>query len=60
MIGRSLIRRDPFEGPSAHRRELRLRIEGLVALALAVTATGITAAMWFRTLAPVVQGTLFR
>jgi hypothetical protein len=60
MMGWSLARRDPFEGTGAYRRELRLRLEGLVALSLAITATGITAAMWFRTLAPVVQGTLIR
>jgi fructose-1,6-bisphosphatase/inositol monophosphatase family enzyme len=60
MTGRSFIRRDPFEGTGAHRRELRLRIEGVIALGMAIVATGITAAMWFRTLAPVLQGTLLK
>lgn len=47
--------RDPFEGRAAHRRELRLRIEGIVALGLAITACGLTAAVWIRTLAPVLS-----
>ena len=46
--------RDPFEGRAAHRRELRLRVEGILALGLAITACGLTAAVWVRTLAPVI------
>ena len=46
--------RDPFEGRAAHRRELRLRVEGILALGLAIAACGLTAAVWVRTLAPVI------
>ena len=46
--------RDPFEGRGARRRELRLRVEGIVALGLALTACGLTAAVWVTTLAPVI------
>lgn len=49
MIAR-LGRRDPFweDGKGARRRNLRVRIEGIVALALAIAACGLTAAMWIR------------
>jgi hypothetical protein len=55
MIAR-LGRRDPYwdDGKGARRRQLRLRIEGLLALALALAACGLTAAMWARQLLPVV------
>ena len=53
MIGRVFSPSDPFEGRGVYRRQLRRRIEGMIALALAVTACGVTAAMWLRTLAPV-------
>jgi hypothetical protein len=55
MVAR-LGRRDPFwdDGKGARRRQLRLRLEGLLALALAVSACGLTAAMWLRQLLPVV------
>ena len=43
---------DPFEGRAARRTQLRLRIEGLVALTLAIIACGLTAAAWLRILAP--------
>jgi hypothetical protein len=43
---------DPFEGRGAKRRELRLRIEGLLALAMAIVACGLTAAVWIQMLAP--------
>jgi hypothetical protein len=43
---------DPFEGRAAKRRRLRLRIEGLVALALAIVACGLTAAFWIALLVP--------
>jgi hypothetical protein len=51
-----LGRRDPFwdDGRGARRRQLRLRLEGFVALALAIAACGLTAAMWLRELLPVV------
>jgi hypothetical protein len=55
MIAR-LGRRDPYwdDGKGARRRQLRLRIEGFLALAIALTACGLTAAMWLRQLLPVV------
>ncbi len=53
MIGRIGMPRDPFEGKGARRTHLRLRIEGVFALALAIGACGLTAALWVRTLAPV-------
>jgi hypothetical protein len=43
---------DPFEGIGAHRTYLRLRVEGVIALGLAIGACGLTAAEWLRTLAP--------
>ena len=51
-----LGRRDPFwdDGRGARRRQLRLRVEGVIALALALGACGLTAAMWLRELLPVV------
>jgi hypothetical protein len=51
-----LGRRDPFwdDGRGARRRQLRLRLEGVVAFLLALTACGLTAAMWLRELLPVV------
>jgi hypothetical protein len=52
MIGRAQLPSDPFEGSGAHRKHIRLRIEGVVAFALAVAACGLTAAMWFRVLLP--------
>jgi hypothetical protein len=49
MIAR-LGRRDPFwdDGKGARRHHLRLRIEGFIALALAIAACGLTTAMWLR------------
>ena len=49
-------RRDPYwdDGKGARRRNVRLRLEGMMALALAITACGLTAAMWLRQLLPVV------
>jgi hypothetical protein len=55
MIGRLSIPRDPFEGTGARRTHLRLRIEGAFALALAIGACGLTAALWLRTLAPLMK-----
>ena len=52
MIGRLVIPRDPFEGKAARRTHLRLRVEGFIALTLAIGACGLTAALWLRTLAP--------
>jgi hypothetical protein len=49
-------RRDPYwdDGRGARRRNVRVRLESMVALALALTACGLTAAMWLRELLPVV------
>ena len=54
MIAR-IGRRDPFwdDGKGARRRNLRLRIEGLLAVTLAIAACGLTAAMWLRQVLPV-------
>jgi hypothetical protein len=55
MIAR-LGRRDPFwdDGKGARRRHLRLRLEGVIAIALAIAACGLTAAMWLRQILPAV------
>jgi hypothetical protein len=55
MIAR-LGRCDPYwdDGKGARRRNVRVRLESMVALALALTACGLTAAMWLRELLPVV------
>jgi hypothetical protein len=55
MIGRTHLPRDPFEGSGAHRKHLRLRIEGGLAFALAIGACGLAAAMWFRALLPLFE-----
>ncbi|TAK01435.1 MAG: hypothetical protein EPO36_05240 [Chloroflexota bacterium] len=52
MAGRLGHLRDPFEGRGAKRRELRLRIEGLLALGMAIVACGLTAAVWIQALSP--------
>jgi hypothetical protein len=52
MFGRHGSPRDPFEGTAARRTNRRLRLEGVLALALAVGACALTAAVWLRTLAP--------
>ena len=52
MIDRLVRPRDPFEGRGARRTRLRLQIEGLIALFLAIVACGLAAALWVRTLAP--------
>jgi hypothetical protein len=43
---------DPHEGVGARRRAIRLRIEGLLALGMAIVATGLTAAVWIQFLSP--------
>ena len=57
MIGRLGRTRDPFEGKGARRRQIRLRVEGILAIALAIAACGLTAAVWIQVLAP--MGRLF-
>ena len=52
MIGRRAGSHDPFEGRGARRRQLRLRLEGLLALGMAIAACGLTLAVWIVTLAP--------
>ena len=56
MIGRLGLPRDPFEGRAARRTHLRLRVEGFIALILAIVACGLTAALWLRTIAAGVLG----
>jgi hypothetical protein len=56
MIGRLGSARDPFEGQGARRRNLRIRVESILAFGLAVAACGLIAAMWLRTLAPLADG----
>jgi hypothetical protein len=55
MIAR-LGRRDPYwdDGKGARRRNIRIRLETLFALGLAMVACGLTAAMWLRQVLPVV------
>jgi hypothetical protein len=52
MIGRLGSSHDPFEGRGARRTQLRLRLEGVMAITLALAACGLTAALWLKTLAP--------
>jgi hypothetical protein len=54
MFGRIRHRRDPFwdDGRGARRTNRRVAFEGLVAVALAIVACGLTTAVWLRTLAP--------
>ena len=51
------FRRDPFwdDGRGARRTQRRLRLEGFVALAIAIVACGVTAALWLRTLSPLMD-----
>ena len=58
MIGRLHHGRDPFwdDGQGAVRTRRHHQVEGAVALAIAIAACGLTAAMWLRTLAPLVAG----
>ena len=57
MIGR-LRTRDPWwdDGTGARRSHRRTRIEGFVALSIAIVACGLTVALWLRTLAPLANG----
>jgi hypothetical protein len=55
MLGNIGRPRDPFEGRGARRRQLRLRVEGVIAISLAIAACGLTLALWLRTLAPLVE-----
>jgi len=52
------VRRDPFwdDGQGARKTHRRVRVEGFVALAIAIVACGVTVAMWLRTLAPLAGG----
>jgi hypothetical protein len=54
MFDRFVPPRDPFEGRGARRTRLRLKIEGAIALTLAIAACGLAAAMWVRTILPFV------
>jgi hypothetical protein len=55
MIGPLGGPRDPFEGTGARRLQQRLRLEGFLALGLAIGACGLTVAVWLRTLAPLAE-----
>ena len=55
MLGRIGSPRDPFEGRGARRRHMRLRVEGVLAISLAIAACGLTLALWLRTLAPLAE-----
>jgi hypothetical protein len=52
MAGRIARVGDPFEGRGASRRHLRIKIESLLALGLAIAACGLTAAVWVTLLSP--------
>jgi hypothetical protein len=54
MIVRLRRPRDPFwdEGKGARRTYRRVQFQGLLALAMAIIACGVTAAVWLRVLAP--------
>lgn len=43
---------DPYEGVGAKRHALRVRIEELLALGMAIVATGLTTAVWIQFLSP--------
>jgi hypothetical protein len=57
MIGR-LRTRDPWwdDGRGARKTHRRVRIEGFIALSIAIVACGVTVALWLRTLAPLANG----
>lgn len=55
MFERLGQQRDPFEGTEERSRRIRVEVEGIVAIALAVVACGLTAGMWLHTLAPLVD-----
>jgi hypothetical protein len=55
MVARLRRGADPFwdlDGAGVKRSRIKRRIVGAIAFAIAVTATGLTAAAWLRTLAP--------
>jgi hypothetical protein len=54
MIVRLRRPHDPYwdEGKGARRTYRRMQFEGLLALAMAIVAVGVTAAVWLRLLAP--------
>lgn len=58
MFGQIRRARDPFwdDGKGARRSQRRARLEGAVALAIAIAACALTIAMWLQTLAPVAHG----
>ena len=58
MSTRSRGSRDPFwdDGQGARQAQRRHRIEGFVALGIAIVVCGLTVVMWLRTLAPYAYG----
>ncbi len=58
---RLLSRTDPWwdlDGRGVRRTRLRLRIEGGLAFIMAVSACGLTAAVWIRLLGPIILARL--
>jgi hypothetical protein len=57
-----LRRHDPFwdEGKGARRTQRRVQFEGLLAIAMAIIAVGVTAAVWIRLLAPLADTVTLR
>jgi hypothetical protein len=57
MFGR-LRTRDPWwdDGTGARKTHRRVRIEGFIALSIAIVACGVTLALWLRALAPLAGG----
>jgi hypothetical protein len=58
MVARIRRGADPFwdlDGAGVKRDRIRHRIISTVAFALAVVASGLTAALWLRTVAPVLH-----
>jgi hypothetical protein len=51
------VGRDPFwdDGTGARRARTRRRVVSMLALAIAIVASGLTAALWIRQLAPIAE-----
>jgi hypothetical protein len=58
MLARLRRGADPFwdlDGAGVKRDRIRHRMVSVIAFALAIIASGLTAALWLRTVAPVLQ-----
>ena len=62
MHGRVRRPRDPFwdDGKGARRTYRRVKVEGLLAIVMAIVAVGVTAAVWIRLLAPLADTLVLR